>query len=134
MRGNKRGGQTEGRNGRAHLHPLARPPPLPAADQINASPDEESGIGELLSTMGVRRPGLRIVSFEMPAKERSVQLAVSRHRSSRAHPLTLALHRRALYLSGGLLSVTSRILVVDMLTKNVPTEMITGLVVLHADK
>lgn len=47
----------------------------PARRQINASPDEESGIGELLSTMGVRRPGLRIVSFEMPAKERSVPQA-----------------------------------------------------------
>ncbi|KAL7412836.1 hypothetical protein BDY24DRAFT_352173 [Mrakia frigida] len=78
---------------------------------INATPDEEAGLGELLSTMGVRRPGLRIVSFEMPGKE-----------------------RRALYHAGGLISVTSRILVVDMLTKNIPTEMISGLVVLHAEK
>lgn len=37
-------------------------------------------------------------------------------------------------MSGGLLSITSRILVVDMLTKNVPTEMITGLLMMHADK
>ncbi|KAK0520363.1 DNA repair protein RAD16, partial [Tilletia horrida] len=39
-----------------------------------------------------------------------------------------------LYLSGGLLSVTSRILVVDMLNKRIPTHLITGLVVLHAEK
>lgn len=41
--------------------------------------------------------------------------------------------RNELYLQGGLFSVTSRILVVDLLTKNVPPEMITGLLVLHAE-
>lgn len=42
--------------------------------------------------------------------------------------------RKELYMSGGLISITSRILVVDMLTSNVPTEMITGLLVMHAEK
>lgn len=42
--------------------------------------------------------------------------------------------RQEIYLSGGILSVTSRILVVDMLNKRIPTGLITGLVVLHAEK
>jgi DNA excision repair protein ERCC-4 len=37
---------------------------------VNASPEEESAIGEELGTMGVRRPGLRIVGYEMGKKER----------------------------------------------------------------
>ncbi|CED82579.1 Structure-specific endonuclease ERCC1-XPF, catalytic component XPF/ERCC4 [Phaffia rhodozyma] len=78
---------------------------------INASPDEENGIGELLGIMGVRKPGLRKITHEMPSKERN-----------------------ELYLQGGIFSITSRILIVDLLTKNVPTEMITGLMVLHAEK
>lgn len=40
--------------------------------QVNAAPDEEAGIGELLGTMGVRRPGMRIVDFALGAKERCV--------------------------------------------------------------
>lgn len=42
--------------------------------------------------------------------------------------------RRDLYMAGGLISVTSRILVVDMLTGNIPTKMITGMLVLHAER
>ncbi|CAD6946356.1 unnamed protein product [Tilletia caries] len=42
--------------------------------------------------------------------------------------------RQELYLSGGLLSVTSRILVVEMLHKRIPTHLITGIVILHAKK
>lgn len=48
--------------------------------------------------------------------------------------LTPSFSRQELYLSGGLLSVTSRILVVDMLNKMIPTDLITGLVVLHAER
>lgn len=40
--------------------------------QINASPDEENGIGELLGSMGVRKPGLRKITHEMLTKERFV--------------------------------------------------------------
>lgn len=40
--------------------------------QVNATPAEEAGIGELLSTLGVRRPGLRVLTYEMGSKERSV--------------------------------------------------------------
>jgi DNA excision repair protein ERCC-4 len=42
-------------------------------------------------------------------------------------------NREQLYKSGGLLSVTSRILVVDMLTQKIPVDLITGIVVLHAE-
>ncbi len=45
-----------------------------------------------------------------------------------------AKQRSEMYLSGGIMSVTSRILVVDMLSKRIPTGLITGLVVLHAEK
>lgn len=41
--------------------------------------------------------------------------------------------RQDLYKSGGILSVTSRILVVDLLHKRMPIELITGLVILHAE-
>nr|WJN24990.1 single-stranded DNA endonuclease [Pseudozyma pruni] len=78
---------------------------------VNATSEEESGIGEELTTLGVRKPGLRAIHHEMPAKQRS-----------------------EMYLSGGIMSVTSRILVVDMLSKRIPTGLITGLVVLHAEK
>lgn len=78
---------------------------------VNATSEEESGIGEELTTLGVRKPGLRAIHHEMPAKQRS-----------------------EMYLSGGIMSVTSRILVVDMLSKRIPTGLITGLIVLHAEK
>jgi DNA excision repair protein ERCC-4 len=37
---------------------------------VNASQEEESAIGEELGTMGVRRPGLRVVGYEMGKKDR----------------------------------------------------------------
>lgn len=39
-----------------------------------------------------------------------------------------------MYKKGGLISVTSRILVVDLLQKDIPVELITGMVILHAEK
>ncbi|KAN0059816.1 DNA repair protein RAD16 [Thecaphora frezii] len=78
---------------------------------VNASSEEEVGIGEELTTLGVRKPGMRPIHHEMPAKQ-----------------------RQETYLSGGILSVTSRILVVDMLSKRIPTALITGLVVMHAER
>ena len=44
------------------------------------------------------------------------------------------MQRRNLYRQGGLISVTSRILVVDMLLEDIPIDSIGGLVVLHAEK
>ncbi|KAK8906301.1 hypothetical protein QC760_004894 [Botrytis cinerea] len=42
--------------------------------------------------------------------------------------------REKMYAQGGMFSITSRILVVDLLTSLLNTETITGVVVLHADK
>ncbi|KAH0445910.1 hypothetical protein IEQ34_025254 [Dendrobium chrysotoxum] len=78
---------------------------------VNASTEEERGLREELTTMGVRKPGLRCVGHETNAKQRREQ-----------------------YLSGGLFSVTSRILVVDILQDIIPTELITGIVVMHAER
>ena len=37
---------------------------------INATQDEELGVGEQLGLLGCRNPGLRIVGYEMPKRER----------------------------------------------------------------
>ncbi|KAJ5325850.1 uncharacterized protein N7506_008952 [Penicillium brevicompactum] len=42
--------------------------------------------------------------------------------------------REKMYAEGGILSVTSRILVVDLLSKLLDPEKITGMIILHADK
>ncbi|KAJ7458574.1 hypothetical protein FB451DRAFT_1273486 [Mycena latifolia] len=78
---------------------------------VNATAEEESEIGEELGIMGCRKPGLRVVGFETGSKE-----------------------RQSLYKAGGLFSVTSRILVVDMLQGDIPTERISGILVLHAER
>ena len=78
---------------------------------LNAEAHEEDGIGDLLGTMGVARPGLRVVNFDMISKE-----------------------REELYKQGGLVSVTSRILVVDMLNGTIPVDLISGIVILHAEQ
>ena len=46
----------------------------------------------------------------------------------------MELTREQLYVQGGILSVTSRIVTVDMLQSHIPLERITGLVILHAEK
>ncbi|KAH8077748.1 hypothetical protein BXZ70DRAFT_695271 [Cristinia sonorae] len=78
---------------------------------VNASQEEESAIGEELGIMGCRQPGLRIVAFETGKKD-----------------------RQELYKKGGLLSITSQILTVDMLTGDLRTHLITGIILLHADR
>lgn len=45
--------------------------------QVNATANDETGLGEELSTMGVRKPGLRTVGHEMPSKARSVFIQLS---------------------------------------------------------
>ncbi|KAG4083307.1 hypothetical protein H8356DRAFT_968258 [Neocallimastix lanati (nom. inval.)] len=40
--------------------------------------------------------------------------------------------RHSIYINGGMLAITSRILVVDMLNKVIPTHLITGILVNHA--
>lgn len=78
---------------------------------VNATPEEEAAIGEELGIMGCRKPGLRVVGYEMGKRD-----------------------RQDLYKKGGLFSVTSRILVVDMLQSDIPIELITGILVLHAER
>ncbi|KAJ7459996.1 hypothetical protein B0H11DRAFT_2284502 [Mycena galericulata] len=78
---------------------------------VNATAEEESEIGEELGIMGCRNPGLRVIGYETSSKD-----------------------RQNLYKTGGLFSVTSRILVVDMLQGDIPTSRITGILVLHAER
>lgn len=78
---------------------------------VNASQEEESAIGEELGILGCRKPGLRIVGFEIGRRD-----------------------RQDLYKQGGLLSITSQIFTVDMLSGDVDTEKITGIIMLHAEK
>lgn len=39
---------------------------------VNATSEEETAIGEELGIIGCRRPGLRVVGYETPSKERYV--------------------------------------------------------------
>ncbi|KAH9889061.1 hypothetical protein C8Q73DRAFT_654519 [Cubamyces lactineus] len=78
---------------------------------VNATQEEEAAIGEELGIMGCRNPGLRIVGFETGRKD-----------------------RQDLYKKGGLVSITSQIFTVDMLTSDIPTHLITGIIVLHAER
>ncbi|KAF7331499.1 ERCC4 domain-containing protein [Mycena kentingensis (nom. inval.)] len=78
---------------------------------VNATAEEELEIGEELGIMGCRNPGFRVIGYETQSRD-----------------------RQALYLSGGLFSVTSRILVVDMLQGDLPTAKVTGMLVLHAER
>ena len=66
---------------------------------LNATPSEE--IGDELNIMGCRKPGLRIVTYEMSSKDR---YEVARLHRLRPH------HKQNLYRGGGPISVTSRIL------------------------
>ncbi|KAL7419755.1 DNA repair protein RAD16 [Cryptotrichosporon argae] len=78
---------------------------------VNASPSDEAGIGDELGIMGVRDPGFRVLTYEMTVQQ-----------------------REDLYRHGGIFSVTSKILVNDLLKETVPAKLITGLVILHAEK
>ncbi|KAI0666914.1 hypothetical protein C8Q78DRAFT_983512 [Trametes maxima] len=78
---------------------------------VNATQEEEAAIGEELGIMGCRNPGLRIVGFETGRKD-----------------------RQDLYKKGGLVSITSQIFTVDMLSSDIPTHLITGILVLHAER
>jgi len=42
--------------------------------------------------------------------------------------------RQELYRRGGIFSVTSQIIIVDMLQSTLPTGMITGIIILHAER
>ncbi|CAB4012674.1 DNA repair endonuclease XPF, partial [Paramuricea clavata] len=76
---------------------------------INTSPQEEDHLIEELVTLNALAP--KAVTNEYSASD-----------------------RETLYLNGGVLFVTSRILVVDMLTKKLPIHLVTGIVVCKAHK
>ncbi|CAG8592159.1 11965_t:CDS:2 [Funneliformis caledonium] len=78
---------------------------------LNANGHELSCIKEEIAEGGVKKPGLRVVNNESNAKERS-----------------------ELYVSGGILSITSRILIIDLLQKRIPTYLITGILIMHAER
>ena len=44
---------------------------------VNATPEEESAIGEELGIMGCRKPGLRVLGYETASKERCVSPRLS---------------------------------------------------------
>ncbi|KAK9236723.1 hypothetical protein V1525DRAFT_406053 [Lipomyces kononenkoae] len=85
---------------------------------IGADDREIEWIGEGLAELGtlnkasMNRTGLTVVNTEMMGLER----------------------REMLYSVGGVFAVTSRILVVDMLSDVIATNKITGIIVLHAEK
>ena len=97
---------------------------------VNATPEEESAIGEELGIMGCRKPGLRVVGHEIGSKDRCV-CSKSCYRLSEN---SLNCKRQDLYRQGGIISVTSRILVVDMLKADIPIELMTGMLVMHAER
>ncbi|KAH8880168.1 MUS38-like protein [Thozetella sp. PMI_491] len=84
---------------------------------VNAEDRENGWIGEALAehaaiSMSPKARGLTVVNTDF----------------------TTVASREKMYGQGGIFSITSRILVVDMLTSLLNPETITGLVVLHADK
>ncbi|KAJ1656170.1 DNA repair protein RAD16 [Dispira simplex] len=76
---------------------------------LNTPNEEETYYRDTLARLGVARASFRIVKNDTNAQERS-----------------------ELYRRGGVLSITSRILVVDMLTQRIPMGQITGVLVNHA--
>ncbi|KAJ3745631.1 hypothetical protein DFH05DRAFT_1610736, partial [Lentinula detonsa] len=79
---------------------------------VNTTQEEETEIGEELGIMGCRKPGLRVVGYETGTSR----------------------DRQDLYKGGGIIAVTSRILVVDLLQNTIPVDLITGIMVMHAER
>lgn len=77
---------------------------------VNARPEEQAGLSQELTRLGVRSPGLQALDSSLNENK-----------------------RKAIYARGGLISVTTRILIVDMLKKTIPLELVSGLVILHAE-
>lgn len=98
----------------ALLHAYDRPGKLVIL--MGADQRENEWIGEAMAMMaenggGTGARGLRVINNESMTVEK----------------------REPLYRQGGIFSVTSRILVVDLLTRVLPEEVCTGMVVLHAE-
>lgn len=78
---------------------------------VNASSRDLTGINHDLGTLGLPHNTVQSLHHETAAKQRADT-----------------------YMAGGIIHVTSRILIVDMLSKRIPTSLITGIVVLHAER
>ncbi|PWN40252.1 hypothetical protein IE81DRAFT_325773 [Ceraceosorus guamensis] len=78
---------------------------------VNAGEEESAGIAAELDLMGARKPGLRRIVHDSNVSS-----------------------RQELYAAGGLLSITSRILIVDMLNHKIPISKVAGIVVMHAEE
>lgn len=79
---------------------------------LNTSQQEIESLKEELAIIQKSRNGqsfLKIINNETPSSE-----------------------RHSIYINGGMLAITSRILVVDMLNKCIPTHLITGFLINHA--
>ena len=93
---------------------------------IGAETTEETLVGqkmaEFVTTHGGSGTGLQVVNTDKVGVDQ------------RLSPPFYADNRMKLYASGGIFSITSRILVVDLLTFPNLAESITGFVVMHAEK
>ena len=94
---------------------------------LNATEEEEKGLSE---DTGLK---FKSVSHEMAATVRSVSTKCILLSTSIADAGDCDMGRQDLYKGGGICSVTSRIVSVDMLMQKIPTDLITGIVVLHAE-
>uniref|UniRef100_A0A131XY24 DNA repair endonuclease XPF n=1 Tax=Ixodes ricinus TaxID=34613 RepID=A0A131XY24_IXORI len=94
----------------------------------------------LLSLIKVHNdPGNLVLVLGTTSQEE--EFFISRLEADNANPLPKSItadcstkDRNDVYLAGGVLFVTSRILVVDMLTERIPINLITGIIVYHAHK
>ncbi|KAM7287523.1 putative DNA repair endonuclease xp-f / mei-9 / rad1 [Ixodes scapularis] len=94
----------------------------------------------LLSLIKVHNdPGNLVLVLGTTSQEE--EFFISRLEVDNANPLPKSItadcstkDRNDVYLAGGVLFVTSRILVVDMLTERIPINLITGIIVYHAHK
>lgn len=84
---------------------------------LNATPQDVEGLSNDLGTLGLSHGSINQIHHELGARQRCVSA-----------------NRRQIYSAGGILSVTSRILIVDMLSNTVPTDSITGIVILRAER
>ncbi|CAH1237818.1 ERCC4 [Branchiostoma lanceolatum] len=96
---------------------------------INTTQQEEEYLIEELSVAGVS-PLPKSVTNEYSITDRWVECCFR----NILFVCLFVCSRKALYLSGGVLFVTSRILVVDMLTDRIPVDLITGVLVYRAHR
>ena len=94
---------------------------------LNVTEDEQESLRD---DLGMK---LQICSYETPARERSAPTAyVTRHTSLNANADADA--RSEMYKRGSIISLTTQVLVIDMLTKTCPHDQIRGLMIFHAEK